>query len=355
MSNRVLTTEQRIFLLKHWWMSGKSLHAVNTAFKHEFPDDAVPARQTIYRLSSKFEETGSVDDSPRSGRPQSVTTDDNTDLVSENFRRNPHASQRRAARELNISRSSLQRIMKELKLKPYKPRLVQALNEDDPDRRLEFCEWFLDAADQDPTLLDQILWSDEATFYLNGHVNRHNCVYWSDTNPHYVIEQELNAPGVTVWRGIWSHGVVGPYFFESTVTSDNYLQMLRNSIIPVVEEHQNFETMIWQQDGAPPHYGQRVREYLDDTFAQWMGRRGTIEWPARSPDLTPCDFSLWGIIKDHVYAGKPRDVEHLKLLIEQEFTSFNGDIELCKSICRSVANRCQMCVSTEGAQFEHLL
>ncbi|CAM4832715.1 unnamed protein product [Rotaria magnacalcarata] len=41
---------------RHWWMSGKSLHAVNTAFKHEFPDDAVPARQTIYRLSSKFEE-----------------------------------------------------------------------------------------------------------------------------------------------------------------------------------------------------------------------------------------------------------------------------------------------------------
>lgn len=54
MSNRALTTEQRIFLLKHWWMSGKSLHAVNTAFKHEFPDDAVPQldKQLIdYRAS----------------------------------------------------------------------------------------------------------------------------------------------------------------------------------------------------------------------------------------------------------------------------------------------------------------
>ena len=127
MSNKALTTEQRIFLLKHWWMSGKTLYAVNTAFKHEFPDDAMPVRQTIYRSSNKFDETGSVDDSPRSGRRKSVTTEDNTNLVSENFRRNPHASQRRAARELNISRSSLQRIMKELKLKPYKPRLLQDL------------------------------------------------------------------------------------------------------------------------------------------------------------------------------------------------------------------------------------
>ena len=34
--------------------------------------------------------------------------------------------------------------------------------------------------------------------------------------------------------------------------------------------------MIWQQDGAPPHYGQAVREYLDDTFDQWIRRRGSL-------------------------------------------------------------------------------
>jgi hypothetical protein len=75
------------------------------------------------------------------------------------------------------------------------------------------------------------------------------------------------------------------FVFENTVTSDNYLQMLQNNIIPELEAHPNFERMIWQQDGAPPHYGQHVREYLDDTFAQWIGCRGTIEWPPRSPDL----------------------------------------------------------------------
>ena len=83
--------------------------------------------------------------------------------------------------------------------------------------------------------------------------------------------------------------------------------------------------------------------------------RITVELPPRSPDLTPCGFSLWGIIKDRVYAQKPRDVNHLKLLIEQEFTSLNDNIELCQAICCSVANRCQMYISTEGKQFEHLL
>lgn len=57
MSNQVLTKEQKNFVSKHWWVSGKTLHAVNTAFKHEFPVAAIAARQIIYRLSNKFDET----------------------------------------------------------------------------------------------------------------------------------------------------------------------------------------------------------------------------------------------------------------------------------------------------------
>lgn len=48
--------------------------------------------------------------------------------------------------------------------------------------------------------------------------------------------------------------------------------MLKNNIIPQLEEHSAFQKMIWQQDDAPPHYGTVVRDYLDDTFLQWIGR-----------------------------------------------------------------------------------
>ena len=63
--------------------------------------------------------------------------------------------------------------MKDLDLKSYKLRLSQALNENDPDRRLEFCEWILDSTQDDQTLLEQILWTEEATFKTNDRVNRH--------------------------------------------------------------------------------------------------------------------------------------------------------------------------------------
>lgn len=33
----------------------------------------------------------------------------------------------------------------------------------------------------------------------------------------------------------------------------------------------------------------------------WIGRDGPINWPPRSPDISPLDFFLWGYVKDIVY------------------------------------------------------
>ena len=53
------------------------------------------------------------------------------------------------------------------------------------------------------------------------------------------------------------------------------------------------------QDGAPPHFGIVVREWLNAQIpGRCMGRHGSQEWPARSPELTPCDFFLWGWLKE---------------------------------------------------------
>ncbi|CAF1432786.1 unnamed protein product [Rotaria sordida] len=154
---RTLTKVQRIFVFKQWWISGKISLTANAAFRNEFPGEKVPTRQTMSRLAKKFDETGSIEDEPRNGRPITVRTEENRQRVSQTFLLNPRTSQRHASDDLNISRTSLQRLMKGLNLKPYKPRLLQALNKDDPDRRLEFCEWILDSTQDDQTLLDQIL------------------------------------------------------------------------------------------------------------------------------------------------------------------------------------------------------
>jgi hypothetical protein len=76
------------------------------------------------------------------------------------------------------------------------------------------------------------------------------------------------------------------------------------------------------QDGAPPHFANSVREWLDTKFpGRWLGRRGPHEWPARSPDLTLCDFFLWGWAKDKVHRTKPRPLEELESRILDVITN----------------------------------
>ncbi|CAF0839836.1 unnamed protein product [Rotaria sp. Silwood1] len=164
----------------------------------------------------------------------------------------------------------------------------------------------------------------------------------------------MNAPGVTVWAGIWSGGIIGPFFFRDTVTAESYLEKLRDEIVPAIKSRMNLEEIFYMHDGAPAHYAQSVRYFLHETFPdRWIGRRGPIEWPARSPDLTPTDYFLWGVIKDRVYATKPKDLQELEDAIITEMESLPE--ELCRRACQSVPERLQLCKDLEGKHIEQYL
>jgi hypothetical protein len=52
---------------------------------------------------------------------------------------------------------------------------------------------------------------------------------------------------------------VGPYFFDGTVTGESYLEMLREVVLPELENSPLYNIeIIWQKDGAKPHYSLQV-------------------------------------------------------------------------------------------------
>ncbi|GBO20425.1 hypothetical protein AVEN_196227-2, partial [Araneus ventricosus] len=98
---------------------------------------------------------------------------------------------------------------------------------------------------------------------------------------------------------------------------------------------------IFQQDGAPPHWSTEVRTFLNQHLPKrWIGRNGDADdvfcsWPPRSPDLTPCDFFLWGYVKDRVYVSPmPKTIEEFKHPFLQ------GDLtkQLAKELLDRVSN-----------------
>ncbi len=54
--------------------------------------------------------------------------------------------------------------------------LLQAQNEDEYQKRVEFCESFVIRAEADPVFENCNLWLEETAFKTNGIVNRYNCV-----------------------------------------------------------------------------------------------------------------------------------------------------------------------------------
>jgi hypothetical protein len=49
-----------------------------------------------------------------------------------------------------------------------------------------------------------------------------------------------------------------------------------------------------------------------------VSRNGDVPWPARSPDLTACDYWLWGYLKSKVYVTRLANIEELKKRIRDK-------------------------------------
>jgi len=61
---------------------------------------------------------------------------------------------------------------------------------------------------------------------------------------------------------------------------------------------------------------------LREMFPQHaISRGGAVPWPARSPDLSVCDYFLLGYLKRRIFIDKPRTLAKLKQSIKEEIVA----------------------------------
>lgn len=319
----------------------------------------------IRELVAKFEEIGSVCNKKRN-EPRLLNDAAQIEVLGE-VAMAPTTSLRTVADQTGLSRESVRKVLKLHKFHPYKPLITQELGDDDPDRRIEFCEIMTDKLIAQPRLINNICFSDECTFYLNGKVNKQNCRYWSDHNPHIIREGHTQYPQkINVWAGILGNSIIGPLFINGNLNGEMYAEMLDTAIEPlIIREVENQRgangnlaldehLLHFQQDGAPPHYVRPVREWLDNHYPeQWIGRRGPIEWPPRSPDLTPLDFFLWGHLKSVVFKTQPDSIEQLQQRIVQECRAISP--ETLENVRKQFEYRLYLCLEKNGTHFEQFI
>ena len=125
----------------------------------------------------RYRDNGSVVDRPRLGRPCSARTKETLRKVKGRIARNPKRSQRKMAAELNVSKSTIQRILtKDLRLKPLKKVKVQILTAQQKLNRKSRCKRLLRRfANCD---LENILFTDEKIFTIEEkHHSQNDRIY----------------------------------------------------------------------------------------------------------------------------------------------------------------------------------
>ncbi len=151
--------------------------------------------------------------------------------------------------------------------------------------------------------------------------------------------------------------LIGPYFYSGTLTAQRFLtEILEGVVADFIDDVplQSYRRIWFQADGAPAHYGIQVRARLDVVFPQrWLGRGGPVPWPARSPDLTPLDFFLWGYVKDMVYVTPVPSLEDLKDRITTACASITA--EMLADVRQTLMKRIRLCYAADGQHFEQLI
>ena len=232
----------------------------------------------------------------------------------------------------------------------------------DHQRRLQFCQWLLE---QPARFIEDLLIGDESSFALNAGVNTHNI---REYHPRGLVPLDFEYQHndarhkLTVWAGLMGIGsIIGPFFFRNNVSGEDYLRMINDQVLPAINQipryrrrgNGEFRRIWWAQDGAPPHRRRIVSDRLTELFGdRVVALNRPVEWPPRSPDLTPLEFFLWGHLKSKVFESPPEDLADLERRIVQELNILKQDRPMIRRALMGMLRRARVCVQRNGGQVE---
>jgi hypothetical protein len=148
--------------------------------------------------------------------------------------------------------------------------------------------------------------------------------------------------------------------FEDYVTGENYAMMLDSFHPQLRRRRRSLHAQWFQQDGARPHATPEVLEFLHSKFQQRIVSNRFpqqfqcgFSWPPCSPDLNPCDYFLWGYLKDKVFSSALRTPPELNKRIKESCAHVRSG--MLTSAVQNFVLRRQAVRESQGAHIEHVI
>lgn len=354
-------SEQVDMLLVLGFCEGNCLRSVRV-YHEKYPNRRTPNHKTFQRIEFRLRETGTLKQNKSNcGRNRNAITPEQEEHVLHMFEDNPAISSRRVSRQLGLPKSTVNRLTREQQLRPYHVQLVQELFPVDEVARSAFCIRIRELRRTDLEFSKRILFTDESCFTRRGITNIHNDHIYSDDNPYAIKEKHFQREfKVNIWIGLINETLVGPFNLPERLDGNTYTAFLREHLPGLLEDVPLIvrNRMWFMHDGAPPHFAQIARQHLHEAYPErWIGRGrdAPVPWPPRSPDLNPCDYFLWGYLKNKVYSVPINTAEQLWERILWAANNVRQNVESLRKTHFNFLRRINACINANGGHFEHTL
>ena len=127
--------------------------------------------------------------------------------------------------------------------------------------------------------------------------------------------------------------------------------MIQGYFLPELRKKGILTQHIWfQQDLATPHTSARTTDLMQEHFGERLISKGV--WPARSPDIAPPDFYLFGYLKHKVYGEQPQTLDELEDCIRRHVHQIPR--ATLRAVFQNMHRRVIACKKARGGHFQHL-
>jgi len=148
-----------------------------------------------------------------------------------------------------------------------------------------YCRRFQTLLMENPGILDYTWFSDKAWFHLSGYINSQNSRIWASENTNMIHEVPPHSTKIGVWCGMSRRRIIGPIFFNATITTAAYMEIL-NAFVNQLDDEE-LSTGYFQQDGATSHTSHASMAEIQSFFGDHVISK--VLWPPHSPELMPPD------------------------------------------------------------------
>ena len=253
---------------------------------------------------------------------------------------------------LSITKSQVNRILREKYGKPLKIKKVFYLNEEAMGKRLEFCKKIIDMNLEgknifftDETKIDTAPNTSNETIRVSSRIK--NKIKNGDKEGYNKINRETKKyeSSIILAGGVSFYELSDLILLKETMTEFSYSQALEYYKENYDEFAKENEALYFEQDGASCHTSKKVKILLNNLFGDKF-----IQNSPHSPDIAYPIETLWAELKKRVKNKNPKNLDELRQISIEEWNKIPQDF--IRKLFRNFLKRCKKIIELKGGRLE---